>query len=559
MKQEQLLQAIGGVSEDMLMESELQTRRSGRTVRRILMVAAAVAALTVTAMASAGLFSRPIGETAIVTDETVAPFDMDAEGNIIPGGVAGQKIAMEVQIDPDPPQYLEEIYHLEVPDTWQTWGGAGGGGLYTHSFWETNWRMEGKPGELRLLQSVATNYLLDVSGENVVDLLYGLPQGTQLTTQKVTMAGLEMLKLTIPELPGFTKDHQFCPGGETRLYWSDGRYLLQLDYPYWVTDSEAEALLQTLNTQEFILTLPEDYGRVNVDRLAQLQLSIDGENTGTTMANSVMGEGGFVYSDGKIYYSEDGILFSYDPATGETQDIPLPDKFTSTFNMFATEDYICYANLRQELYAWPKSGGTPEVIYQGLGTTDLFADGMLLYTTNGMEYLSRIDLQTGEEVRLVEYINSYYVDDTYIYAVQSDLSNHYFLRSRKDNIDFEKIPLSFYPIKVLAHGEDLYFCEGGENRSYQVIRYRDGVETRLPLRAYDYQVLSGKLIYRDCDDQALKTYDLETGEIRTLLEHAVYFSILEDRYLCCICSNKAAASHYVLDLQTGTTTPIKTN
>ena len=326
-----------------------------------------------------------------------------------------------------------------------------------------------------------------------------------------------------------------------------------------MTDSEAEALLQTLNTQEFILTLPEDYGRVNVDRLAQLHLSIDGENTGTTMANSVMGEGGFVYSDGKIYYSEDGILFSYDPATGETQDIPLPDKFTSTFNMFATEDYICYANLRQELYAWPKSGGTPEVIYQGLGTTDLFADGMLLYTTNGMEYLSRIDLQTGEEVRLVESINSYYVDDTYIYAVQSNLSNHYFLRSRKDNIDFEKIPLSFYPIKVLAHGEDLYFCEGGENRSYQVIRYRDGVETRLPLRAYDYQVLSGKLIYRDCDDQALKTYDLETGEIRTLLEHAVYFSILEDRYLCCICSNKAAASHYVLDLQTGTTTPIKTN
>lgn len=559
MKQEQLLQAIGGVSEDMLMESELQTHRSGKTVRRILMVAAAVAALTVTAMASAGVFSRPIGETAIVTDETVAPFDMDAQGNIIPGGVAGQKIAMEVQIDPDPPQYLEEIYHLEVPDTWQTWGGAGGGGLYTHSFWETNWRMEGKPGELRLLQSVATNYLLDVSGENVVDLLYGLPEGTQLTTQKVTMAGLEMLKLTIPELPGFTKDHQFCPGGETRLYWSDGRYLLQLDYPYWVTDSEAEALLKTLNTQEFVLTLPEDYGRVNVDRLEQLHLSIDGENTGTTMANSVMGEGGFVYSDGKIYYSEDGILFSYDPATGETQDIPLPDKFTSTFNMFATEDYICYANLRQELYAWPKAGGTPEVIYQGLGTTDLFADGMLLYTTNGMEYLSRIDLQTGEEVRLVENINSYYVDSTYIYAVQSDLSNHSFLRSRKDNIDFEKIPLSFYPIKVLAHGEDLYFCEGGENRSYQVIRYRDGVETRLPLRAYDYQVLSGKLIYRDCDDQTLKTYDLETGENRTLLEHAVYFSILEDRYLCCICSNKAAASHYVLDLQTGTTTPIKTN
>ena len=561
MKQEQLLQAIGGVSEDMLMESEQRACRSGKTVRRIFMVAAVVTALTITAMANAGLFSRPIGEIGIVTDETVVPFAMDAEGNIIPGGVAGQKIAMEVRIDPNPPQYLEEIYHLEVPDTWQTWGGAGGGGLYTHSFWETNWRTEGKPGELRLLQSVATDYLLDVSGENVVDMLYGLPEGTELTAQKVTMAGLELLKITIPELPGFTKDHLFCPGGETRLYWSDGRYLLEMDYPYWITDSEAEALLQTLNTQEFILTLPEDYGSVNVERLSQLLPGFDiaPGNTGTTMANSVMGEGGFVYSDGKIYYSEDGILYSFNPKTGDIQDIPLPDKFTNTFNMFATEEYICYANMRSELYAWPKEGGTPEVIYQGLGTTDLYADGMMLYTTNGMEYLSRIDLRTGEETRLVENINSYYVDDTYIYAVQSDLNNRYFLRSRKDSVAFEKITLSFYPIKVLANGEDLYFCEGGVAKSYQMVHYRDGVETRLPIRAYDYQMLDGKLIYRDCDDQAVKAYDLKTGEVQVLQENVVYFSVLAERYLCFICSNQTEASHYILDWETGETVQLKTN
>lgn len=553
MKQEQLLQAIGGISEDMLMECEAAKRPAGKSVRRMVLVAAVVGVIAITAAASAGIFSRPIGDSGIITDETVAPFDMDAQGNIIPGGVAGQKIAMEVQIDPDPPRYLEEIYHMEVPATWQTWGGAGGGGLYTHSFWETNWRMEGKPGELRLLQSVATNYLLDVSGENVVDMLYGLPANTELTAQKVTMAGLEMLKVSIPELPGFEKDHQFCPGGETRLYWSDGRYLLQLDYPYWVTDKEAEALLQTLYTQEFILSLPEDYGTVNLERLAQMNppLSIDGESTGTTMANSVMGEGGFVYSDGFIYYSEDGIMYSFNPETGENQNIQLPDQYTSTFGMFATEYYICYANMRSELYAWPKEGGTPEIIYQGLGTTDLYADGMMLYTTNGMEYLSRIDLCTGKEEILVEDINSYYVDDTYIYAVQSDANNKCFLRSRKDAVDFEKIPLSFYPIKVLANGEDLYFCEGGEGRSYQVIHYRDGVETRLPFSAYDYQVLHGKLVYRDCDDQAVKAYDPETGEIRVLQENVVYFSILEDRYLCFICSNRAEASHYILDWQTG--------
>ena len=557
MKQEQLLEAIGGVSEELLMESEKVTRRTGKSVRRIVLVAAIVGALAITAAASAGIFSRPIGDTGVITDETVAPFDMDAQGNIIPGGVVGQKISMEVQIDPDPPRYLEEIYHLEVPDTWQTWGGAGGGGLYTHSFWETDWRIEGRPGELRLRQSVATNYLLGVSGENVVDMLYGLPENTELTAQKVTVAGLEMLKVTIPELPGFEKDHQFCPGGETRLYWSDGRYLLQLDYPYWVTDSEAEELLRTLYTEEYIVALPEGYGTVNTERLSQLNppLSIDAETTGTTMANSVMGEGGFVYSDGLIYYSEEGVMYRFDPETGETWQMLLPDKYTSTFHMFATEYYICYADMRSELYAWPKEGGTPEIIYQGLGTTDLYAEGMMLYTTNAKEHLSRIDLRTGEEELLVGDINSYYVDDTYIYAVQSDMNKKHFLRSRKDAIDFEKIDLSFYPIKVLANGEDLYFCEGG--KSYQVIHYRDGVETRLPVKAYDYQILDGELIYRDLDEQAVKAYDLKTGETEVLWENVVYFSILKERYLCFICVGED--SRYILDWQTGESSQLDLN
>ena len=58
MKQEQLLQAIGAVSEDMLMESEQRTRRfSGKTIRRIAMVAATVAVVAVTAMASTGMLT----------------------------------------------------------------------------------------------------------------------------------------------------------------------------------------------------------------------------------------------------------------------------------------------------------------------------------------------------------------------------------------------------------------------------------------------------------------------------------------------------------------------
>ena len=66
--------------------------------------------------------------------------------------------------------------------------------------------------------------------------------------------------------------------------------------------------------------------------------------------------------------------------------------------------------MRDALMAVPKEGGDPIVIYQGLGVTHLFADGSVLYTNNGSNYLSRIDLRTGEEEILVEDANSYYVD-----------------------------------------------------------------------------------------------------------------------------------------------------
>ena len=558
MKQEQLLQAIGGVSEDMLMETEGKTRHFGKTFRRIVLVAAVMSALTVTALACTGTLSRLIGEVGIVTGETVAPFEMDAEGNIIMGGVKGQKVTMQVEIDPNAPAYLEELYYLELPGKWQDDGGASAGGVYTYFYWERCWEVEGKPGQLRLHQSTTSNYTEGVSGENVVDMLQRLPADVTLTTQKVTMAGMEMLKLTIPELPGYdeSQGHLYCAGGETRLYWSDGRYLLQLDYPYWVTDAEAEKLLQTLYVEEFVVAFPEDYGRVNTERLMQLHppFAVDKDSTGTTMANSVMGLGKFAYSEGKIYYGQNGRIYSYDLDTGETKTLLLPSAYNDAYNLFATEYYICYSDLRDGLWALPKDGGEPVPVYQGLGTTALYADGPMLYTTNGASFLSRINLLTGKEEKLVEDVISYFVDDTYIYAVQSSDNGKYFLRSEKEEIHFEKITLSFAPIKVFADGEDLYFCEGGLEYSYQVIHYRDGMETRLPMCSYNYQILDGKLIYEEDADKfrTVKSYNLKTGEIQVLQERVQSFSILEDRYINFFCVNdEVKACWRILDWQTG--------
>lgn len=546
MKREQLLQAIGGVGEEMLREAEGTVRSPGRALGRIALVAATVAVLAGTVGAATGLFSRPIGDTGIIQGETVAPFDMDDEGNIIAGGVVGQKVTMEVEIDEDAPEFIEEIYYIKPSADWQDAGGSSSGGGYELYSWQTNWKISGKPGRLRLHQSVTGNYVNGEEGKNCVDMLRGLPSGVELTTEKVTMAGLEMLKLTIPELPGYdeSKGHLFCAGGETRLYWSDGRYLLQLDYPYWLTDAQAEEILRTRYTKKYTPPYPDGYGTVDADKIANMNpyLYIEKGNTGTTSANSSMSWGSFAYGDGKIYCSSLGSIVSYDLQTGKTQTMTLESKYHLPGQMFTTEYYVGYILNHNIMKVKPKDGMPESVVYQGVYSARLYADGMTLYTTEGI-----MDLNTGEITDYgVDGIFSY-VDDTYIYLLPGENEN-YFLRSRKDEIDFEKIDLDFYPIAVVGDGEALYFCEGGEAMEYNVIRWCDGQQTKLPAQSCYYQVLDGHVLYLAEENTILKSYDMESGETTVLEENVFDFSILEGRYVCMDMRNEDAV---ILDWTTG--------
>ena len=67
MKQEQLLEAIGGIDEGLLHESEKMPAARGKLLRRVCLAAAIIGALALTAAASSGLFSRPIEDSEIAS------------------------------------------------------------------------------------------------------------------------------------------------------------------------------------------------------------------------------------------------------------------------------------------------------------------------------------------------------------------------------------------------------------------------------------------------------------------------------------------------------------
>lgn len=525
MKEEHLLQAIGFVDEELLLEAERSAQRRKFKIGKYLLAAAIIAAMAVTAAATTGLFSRPIQSAQVITGETVAPFDMDRDGNIIPGGIGGLKITMDVEIDVDAPSYLEEYYHLQTPEGWTTYGTAQQSGRYWLNTWWQFW--ESPAGfKVELEQTTAINY--QANGHEV-DSLIKLTEKDGVTARKAKFAGMEVLMVTVPELPSYDDDDgdMYCDAGETRLYWSDGRYIFRFIYPAGVSDAEAEDLLSTLYSEPITLTVPEDYGTVNMNKLLDMVPALRIADSGNTLGNIQTAMGRVAWRDGKIFIGAPGEILCYDLQSGAMDSYPLSSVYKDPKYLFVTDSYIGYVNDYDVVEILPRDRSKVEsLLYEGIYSVDLYADGMQLYVMG--DGLRRIDLETGEIILLAEEVLSFTVDDDYVYVLPGNEENC-ILRAKKGTDGFERIDLSFYPIQILSDGDDLYLCKGGADTSYQIIRYRNGREEPLPANSYFYQILNGKLLWKD--ENTVKSFDLGTKETAVLQENVFEFSVLDDRYI----------------------------
>ena len=101
MKREDLLEAVGFVEENLLLESE-ERQATGRTSVwfKAAVAAAAVLLMSVTAIAAVKLLSKPVKNGGVAVG-TVSPFDMDGAGNIVLEPVTGWQVTMDVEFDDD--------------------------------------------------------------------------------------------------------------------------------------------------------------------------------------------------------------------------------------------------------------------------------------------------------------------------------------------------------------------------------------------------------------------------------------------------------------------------
>jgi len=303
------------------------------------------------------------------------------------------------------------------------------------------------------------------------------------------------------------------------------------------------------------------------------------EENGSSASNLATGVGNFIYTDEGIYCGVPGFIHKCDMEGKITKTYPLSDKFETPLYMFATKDAIVYVNNmglavepedetapgREEhwgLRVLPLDGSKPYSICPGVEATHAYADGDQLYFTNGGTMLSRIDLVTFVQTDLLENVYSYFVDDTYIYAVKNENTKQYF-RSRKDTISFERIELGFDPNKIIADGEDLYICEWMDDADkkatgfrYRVNLVRNGETIPLPIHSWFYQILDGCVLYCEEGNYILKCYDVATGETTVIADNVFEFTVLQDRY---ICIDKFNETPVLYDWQEKTFSEIKLN
>ena len=535
MKRDELLHAVGYVDENLLAESEcLHVRRTAPWVKAAL-VAAAVMVMSVTALAATKLLSRPVESGGLATEGTLSPVTF-VGGDIYREPQRGLKVVMETQVDADAPRYLEQIYRLKPGEGWQEHFRGGGGNGFEYNACETVWTKTGTPGEVRLRQQVVSGYVNGINGKNVVDLLHKLPIDTAVTSRVTELAGRQLLQVSIPavKLEGFSdQNRMYFRDGETRLYWTDGRYLFRLDYPCWLGDTQAEQLLLTLCAEPYTPDYPDGWGEMDVQKLKAAGYR---EENGSTSFNISGNATGAAYLNGKFYFGDSGAIRVYDAKTGDTT-VMKTWEYSIPRNILLTEKGISFSDSRLPrwgTYHMTADGQTVEPVFEGYQLGDMWTWDNALYGIDSEHNLLRIDLETGEEKTIAEKINKYYMDDAYVYVLPLD--GAYFLRAPKKTMEFETVALSFRPISMAVNGADLYFTVGGEledgQRRYQVVRYSSGEELKLPVFGSRLRIIGGKLLYdADPENSVIEMYDLENGQIDMLQKDVFDYFVFEDRYV----------------------------
>lgn len=222
----------------MLMEAEGVSRKNKKIGWKVVLVAAVVAGLAVTAAASPAIYNALFG-AKVEKDPYVWQSATDpADGSSYEMNV--YEVDLQVEFGENAPVEIEEFYVPAAPAGFEQIKGH----LYEKEdvvflaeYW---WTQDGAEGDIFFSQVAGGS-----ADEEFLKVDISAPLGNPPRTGLYTVGELQGYLVDVPPVgDGIRGDRIFC--------WSDGQYLFRLEMPYGYSDTQLEELVKSVTAVEDI-------------------------------------------------------------------------------------------------------------------------------------------------------------------------------------------------------------------------------------------------------------------------------------------------------------------
>ena len=229
MMNEKIFEAIGGLEDRMIAETETAGRkRSGRVLRRTLLVAALVAGLAISAGA-APLIRNALRGGKVKTDDT-AWFSATNPTTGESHELRRHEIMLDVELNENPPERIETFYILQIPEGFA----QNHGYIYKDAMTaQYGWIPDSGDGDIFFTQTAGGAVQPEDLTESVFAVLGETPK-----TELRTFAGIQGYLIDVKTVGD---DY-----GNRIFFWCEGDYLFRLEVPCDYTDTQLEELVASV-------------------------------------------------------------------------------------------------------------------------------------------------------------------------------------------------------------------------------------------------------------------------------------------------------------------------
>ena len=251
MKSFDMMEAVSFVEEDLLKESETATYARRPMAFKVLLAAAVIALLSVSAFAASRLFVD-VGDGQIVP-HTFQMQSLDAQWNVTrEAEVGGYILTAQIDTCENVPMKLTKAYLPEVPENWECAGAANAKYDGQVGMIGITWTYEENGQAYEVFYRQESAYSYNHRGDGEVWWITDVPDDVTMTGKNVKIGDAPVYQV---DVSASTHTWGYPAYAHRMIFWSDGYSIFQLRVPrYWSSERIYE-LMCSLTMHEDIETV----------------------------------------------------------------------------------------------------------------------------------------------------------------------------------------------------------------------------------------------------------------------------------------------------------------